>query len=233
MGKSSRKSRAGNAGPRPARAPPCLHGADPASALQREAFDGLVKGLQISLMQGGSFSAGLIAAMQELTRLGIMDQKMVAYVVAQGVNMSKKRQGKDVALAGLCCMMSITMGYWLQVGGEEFTAVVQTTDPRSRQPFPWFQEWNVATTNIVTERDVIRSLAKRIPCDCLGEAKAEHKKDPKIKWCHKCGNSELKSALMTCARCGMKYCSQKCQVEDWPEHKSFCLSVAKPSSSGK
>ena len=39
--------------------------------------------------------------------------------------------------------------------------------------------------------------------------------------CHKCGMKLMKKCL-SCEGCGVRYCSQSCQKDDWDAHKVVC-----------
>ena len=53
--------------------------------------------------------------------------------------------------------------------------------------------------------------------------------------CHKCNMTVTgKRKLSKCARChSITYCSRKCQVEDWPRHREFCIPVMVAEIPGK
>lgn len=38
-----------------------------------------------------------------------------------------------------------------------------------------------------------------------------------------CSFCEVAEGRLRCSRCKAWYCSQKCQIEDWQEHKPFCI----------
>jgi hypothetical protein len=47
-----------------------------------------------------------------------------------------------------------------------------------------------------------------------------------ISYCNNCARDQFAAQLtklLTCGRCHCaKYCSKKCQIEDWPQHSQFC-----------
>lgn len=222
----------------------CTHGIEPVdpsdmmdvarATARKEALEGMLKSLQVvATDRRASFTSGMIAAMEYLDSLGLMDEHMLSCTVSLAVDkIINKRRKKDVGEAFACLQMAITMEYWLKVGREEFCSVMRTDDMKSRRKHPWFAEYQAASLNAASERDTVRKLAKRIPCDCLGAAKAECKNDAKMKMCHSCGKQFLDSELYVCSKCEIvRYCSDKCSSADWDNHKRFCKSVPKKSKS--
>ena len=75
------------------------------------------------------------------------------------------------------------------------------------------------------ERAAIKFLMKENPvCVCLKQKyNEEYKPQPKINFCNYCREHSEDSKIMLCSKCGMtQYCSKKCQVDHWPEHKKDC-----------
>lgn len=90
--------------------------------------------------------------------------------------------------------------------------------------------------DICDERTLISFLQKRIPCSCL-DAKYEAVKSMKkmgicchfsykgINCCSLPDGKIERSKMLKCSRCNRAYyCSRKCALEDWEEHKHDCLS---------
>jgi len=71
-------------------------------------------------------------------------------------------------------------------------------------------------------RDVSKFYRKRASCSCIKELHLEIKKlEPKkMGTCWNCDKELERYLLMVCSRCMVtQYCSRKCQVAHWPEHK--------------
>lgn len=45
--------------------------------------------------------------------------------------------------------------------------------------------------------------------------------DP-LQWCYHCHKGKRFENLLKCQKCGTKYCSRQCQLDDWPAHNRFC-----------
>ncbi|EJK51291.1 hypothetical protein THAOC_29550 [Thalassiosira oceanica] len=73
-------------------------------------------------------------------------------------------------------------------------------------------------------RDVVKFVAKRLPCTCLKELhRAARKKLPKVGICTGCKKQIPRSELFICTGCRHTvYCSRECQRADWSNHKKFC-----------
>ena len=70
--------------------------------------------------------------------------------------------------------------------------------------------------------DVPKFYRKRASCSCIKELHLELKKliPGKKGLCACCRNDKKRELLMVCSRCMVtQYCSRKCQVSHWPEHK--------------
>jgi len=74
------------------------------------------------------------------------------------------------------------------------------------------------------DRAVTLFFAKRIPCRCLDEKKAEVKAQPKMGECYHCMNNFEFAALMKCKGCNIAhYCKKECQAAHWQlVHKEAC-----------
>ena len=78
-----------------------------------------------------------------------------------------------------------------------------------------------------SEYSLVRFLDKKIPCDCLKDAKLRLKHlAPKTTRCmnKSCDREEMEvNETLLCGRCKTaRYCSEACQLKDWKEHKLIC-----------
>ncbi|EJK70706.1 hypothetical protein THAOC_07913 [Thalassiosira oceanica] len=73
-------------------------------------------------------------------------------------------------------------------------------------------------------RDVVKFVAKRLPCTCLKKLhRAARKKLAKVSHCHGCEKRFPRSELFVCTGCMIvEYCSKDCQRADWSRHKKNC-----------
>ena len=73
-------------------------------------------------------------------------------------------------------------------------------------------------------RDLLKFFSKRISCSCLKEMHSEARKSLlKMGQCDSCGVINERASLMVCSRCRIsQFCSRKCQVEGWHDHKTLC-----------
>ena len=73
-------------------------------------------------------------------------------------------------------------------------------------------------------RDVVKFVAKRLPCTCLKKLhRAARKKVGKEAICAGCRKRFPRSQLRVCTGCMMaEYCSKECQRAHWPHHKLYC-----------
>ena len=73
-------------------------------------------------------------------------------------------------------------------------------------------------------RDVVKFVAKRLPCTCLKELhRAARKKLVKEGVCRGCNMKFPRSELFICTGCTLTlYCSRECQRTDWSRHKKYC-----------
>ena len=73
-------------------------------------------------------------------------------------------------------------------------------------------------------RSLFKFFRKRTSCSCLKELHLEVRKSvPKSGLCWSCDKELERHLLMVCSRCMVtQYCSRKCQVADWPDHKEDC-----------
>ena len=78
------------------------------------------------------------------------------------------------------------------------------------------------------KRDVLKFYRKRTSCKCLKKMHLEARKTtPKMGLCWHCKDEGERAALSVCSQCMVRcmvrqYCSRKCQIADWPEHKIQC-----------
>ena len=75
-------------------------------------------------------------------------------------------------------------------------------------------------------RDVVKFVAKRVPCACLKKLHgATRKKVAKIGTCFGCKKKVPRSQLYVCTGCmAAEYCSKECQRANWSHHKPYCQS---------
>lgn len=73
-------------------------------------------------------------------------------------------------------------------------------------------------------RDLVKFVAKRLPCTCLRELhRAARKKVGKVGRCHGCLKDFPRIQLRVCTGCMMaEYCSKECQRTHWSRHKFAC-----------
>ena len=73
-------------------------------------------------------------------------------------------------------------------------------------------------------RDLLKFYRKRTSCKCLKKMHLEARTStPKMGKCMNCSEQKERVALSVCSECMVtQYCSRKCQVADWPEHKREC-----------
>ena len=73
-------------------------------------------------------------------------------------------------------------------------------------------------------RDVVKFVAKRLPCTCLKKLHiAARKKLTKVGKCVACLRQFPRSQLYVCTGCMLaEYCSRECQRADWSHHKKGC-----------
>ena len=74
------------------------------------------------------------------------------------------------------------------------------------------------------KRDLLKFYRKRTTCKCLKKMHLEARKYLlKTSLCYGCLKKCERKALSVCSRCMVtQFCSRKCQVAAWPEHKSDC-----------
>ncbi|EJK46597.1 hypothetical protein THAOC_34730 [Thalassiosira oceanica] len=70
-------------------------------------------------------------------------------------------------------------------------------------------------------RDVVKFVAKRLPCTCLKKLRnATRKTLEKVGMCCNCLRYFRRSDLYVCTGCNIaEYCSRECQRADWSKHK--------------
>ena len=74
-------------------------------------------------------------------------------------------------------------------------------------------------------RDLLKFVAKRLPCTCLKKLhSAARKKVEKVGICHGCTKRFPVSQLYVCTGCMLaaEYCSPACQRANWSLHKQYC-----------
>ena len=73
-------------------------------------------------------------------------------------------------------------------------------------------------------RDVVKFVAKRLPCTCLKKLHSvARKKFAKMGKCWCCRKRFPRSQLHVCTGCMIiEYCSKACQRADWSRHKRHC-----------
>ena len=74
-------------------------------------------------------------------------------------------------------------------------------------------------------RSLIKFFMKHSPCACLDRLYSDVKKTtPKTGLCTCCRERKERRSLFYCARCkAVQYCSKKCQLSSWPEHRMKCI----------
>ena len=78
-------------------------------------------------------------------------------------------------------------------------------------------------------RDVVKFVAKRLPCTCLKKLhSAARKKLAKVGMRINCLKRYPRSELFVCTGCKLnEYCSRECQRADWSDHKQGCERLQK------
>jgi len=65
-------------------------------------------------------------------------------------------------------------------------------------------------------------------CTCMHQSKQKAKTMEKVSYCYGCHDYFPKDQLRLCKKCkSMKYCSRKCQIANWPDHKPTCQGMLK------
>ena len=96
-----------------------------------------------------------------------------------------------------------------------------------------YNDWNVVgwrAGNISyklsggNRRDLVKFVAKRLPCTCLKKLhRVARKKVEKVGICHGCNKQLPRSRLYVCTGCRVvEYCSNDCQTTHWSTHKRNC-----------
>ena len=75
-----------------------------------------------------------------------------------------------------------------------------------------------------SRRDALKFFSKRTSCSCLKKMHREARRTlPKMGVCWGCLEEKKRVSLSVCSNCMItQYCSRKCQVADWPRHKTKC-----------
>ncbi|EJK53457.1 hypothetical protein THAOC_27110 [Thalassiosira oceanica] len=75
-------------------------------------------------------------------------------------------------------------------------------------------------------RDVVKFVAKRLPCTCMKTLHcATKRKVKKVAHCQGCEKPFPRSQLFVCTGCMLaEYCSRECQRADWLDHKQEVMS---------
>jgi len=77
--------------------------------------------------------------------------------------------------------------------------------------------------DIQTERGRINCMAREIPCDCMEKKRIEAQSMERVAICYCCRKEFPKENMLRCLGCNYdQYCSQKCSIKHWPEHKEWC-----------
>ncbi|EJK73922.1 hypothetical protein THAOC_04433 [Thalassiosira oceanica] len=96
-----------------------------------------------------------------------------------------------------------------------------------------YADWSVVERRAVkmgaklvfgNRRDVVKFVAKRLPCTCLkGLHRAARRKVGKEGVCIGCYKGFPRTQLRVCTGCMIaEYCSRECQRANWSNHKKFC-----------
>jgi hypothetical protein len=129
----------------------------------------------------------------------------------------------NMAFSRRFSMLGTFLTAWFKLGQDSFLEELRGVNPESPN-IQTMLEFQASLTKINTDRGLVISLAKQIPCSCLDEDKKYAKQAPKIGRCSYCRIENLKMELKKCSQCKMvEYCSKECQVADWrAEHKKDC-----------
>ena len=84
-------------------------------------------------------------------------------------------------------------------------------------------------------RDALKFFRKRTSCKCLKKIHLEARKAlPKVGQCMNCDKEMERVSLSVCSQCMVhQYCSRKCQIAAWPDHKRSCVEYVKHEQSQK
>ena len=96
-----------------------------------------------------------------------------------------------------------------------------------------YNDWNVVgwrAGNISyklsggNRRDLVKFVAKRLPCTCLKKLySAARKKLRKEGYCECCRTTFPRPQLYVCTGCMIaEYCSKECQRAQWSTHRQLC-----------
>lgn len=74
--------------------------------------------------------------------------------------------------------------------------------------------------------NIARSLAKKIPCSCLDDARKQAKAGPRKRTCSSCYAEFPSTDIKICLGCEtFNYCSKQCQRAHWKKHKPICNKI--------
>ena len=95
---------------------------------------------------------------------------------------------------------------------------------RDREGFP-----RVAASATLSEREKQEMANARTPADIQREILALNEEEKALEKCAQCGKGgSEEDPLMRCTGCfSIAFCSRKCQVAKWKEHKPKCLEIQK------
>jgi hypothetical protein len=95
--------------------------------------------------------------------------------------------------------------------------------------FASYFEFAKLCSKLSSERQLVRHLAKRLPCRCLDECLAQMTKDASTNRCEFCCKRFPTKECKRCSKCRiLKYCSKECQTKHWyREHKEICRLITR------
>ena len=126
--------------------------------------------------------------------------------VVEGENWYHNRIGNEVMI---CIMINM-----LEIRGTYFDWNV----------VEWRSTWMSNKLTGGNRRDLVKFVAKRLPCSCLKTLhSAARKKLNKMGACIGCKKQFPRSQLYVCTGCmHVHYCSRECQRANWSLHKQYC-----------
>jgi hypothetical protein len=95
--------------------------------------------------------------------------------------------------------------------------------------FASYFEFAKLCSKLSSERQLVRHLAKRLPCRCLDECLAQMTKEASTNRCEFCCKRFPTNECKRCSKCRiLKYCSKECQTKHWyREHKEICRLITR------